>query len=97
MSLISVASKLLADIILCRLFSVCERYMHENQAGFGVGRGRTAQIFIQRQILEHKRMIRRPMIYVFLDLKEAFELDDRAVSRGFLPFKDVPEKFNSLI
>ncbi|MBM6549358.1 reverse transcriptase family protein, partial [Streptococcus dysgalactiae subsp. equisimilis] len=96
-SLVSIASKLLAGIILRRLSSAREQTTRENQAGFRPGRGCVDHIFTLRQILEHRHTFRRPTISVFLDLKAAFDSVDRTVLWRCLSVKGVPEKFISLI
>ena len=96
-SLVTIASKLLTGIILRRLSAARERGTRENQAGFRPGRGCIDHIFTLRQILEHRHTSRRPTIFVFLDLKAAFDSVDRLALWRCLSLKGVPEKFINII
>jgi hypothetical protein len=96
-SLVNVASKLLAGIILRRLSDARERYTRENQAGFRPGRGCIDHIFTLRQILEHRHTFNRPTIALFLDLKAAFDSVDRSSLWHCLSLKGVPPNFISII
>ncbi|CAH8446046.1 unnamed protein product, partial [Dicrocoelium dendriticum] len=76
-SLISVASELLASILLRRLSPTRESYYREKQAGFRPGRRCVDQIFTQHQLLEHRHICHRPSIVAFLDIRAAFDSVDR--------------------
>lgn len=64
--LVRMVSKPLADIVFGRLSSIRKRCMRANKAG----RDSIDEIFTLRQILGYNHMVRRPMIAVFLDLKQ---------------------------
>lgn len=72
-SLISITSKMLSNIVLRQLSGVCKSCMNEDQAGFQPGRGCIEQIFVMQQILEPKQTIYVPTVPVFIDLKAAFD------------------------
>ncbi|CAH8463306.1 unnamed protein product [Dicrocoelium dendriticum] len=96
-SLISVASKLLASILLRRLSPVRESYYREEQAGFRPGRGCVDQIFTLRQLLEHRHIYHRPTIVAFLDIRAAFDSVDRpALWRCLLKNGDAREIYRHL-
>ncbi|CAI2733768.1 unnamed protein product [Schistosoma spindalis] len=96
-SLLPIASKLLASVILRRLFKTRERLAREEQAGFRSGRGCIDHIFILRQILEHRHTYHKPTIVVFLDIRVAFDSLDRTVLWDCLLIKGVPEKFITIL
>ncbi|CAH8560679.1 unnamed protein product [Dicrocoelium dendriticum] len=96
-SLISVASKLLASILLRRLSPVRESYYREEQAGFRPGRGCVDQIFTLRQLLEHRHIYHRPTIVAFLDIRAAFDSVDRPALWRCLLKKGVPEKYTAIL
>ncbi|CAH8459438.1 unnamed protein product [Dicrocoelium dendriticum] len=96
-SLISIASKLLASIILHRLTGARESQIREEQAGFRRGRGCIDHIFTLRQLLEHRHTYWRPTVIVFLDIKGAFDSVDRCAHWNCLLRKGVPEKYVNII
>ncbi|KAH9590388.1 hypothetical protein MS3_00003092 [Schistosoma haematobium] len=78
-SLINIASKILASIIIGRLTKTRELQTRENQAGFRSDRDCIGHISIIRQVLEYRHAYQRPTMIVFLDLKAAFDSVDREV------------------
>ncbi|CAH8442995.1 unnamed protein product [Dicrocoelium dendriticum] len=96
-SLISIASKLLASIILHRLTGARESQIREGQAGFRRGRGCIDHIFTLRQSLEHRHTYWRPTVVLFLDIKEAFDSVGRCALWNCLLRKGVPEKYVNII
>ena len=96
-SLIPIASKLLASVILRRLYKTREEQTREEQAGFRAGRGCIDQIFTLRQLLEHRHAFRRPTIIVFLDIRAAFDSIDRTALWNCLLRNGVPEKYVSIL
>ncbi|KAH9590700.1 Zinc finger protein aebp2, variant 2 [Schistosoma haematobium] len=96
-SLLPIASKLLASVILRRLFKTRERLTREEQAGFRSGRGCIDHIFTLRQMLEHRHTYQRPTIVVFLDIRAAFDSLDRTVLWDCLLKKGVPKKFINIL
>ncbi|CAH8497241.1 unnamed protein product [Dicrocoelium dendriticum] len=96
-SLISIASKLLASLILHRLTGTRESQIREEQAGFRRGRGCIDHIFTLRQVLEHRHVYWRPTVVVFLDIKGAFDSVDRCALWDCLLRKGVPDKYVNII
>ncbi|CAH8645530.1 unnamed protein product [Dicrocoelium dendriticum] len=96
-SLISIASKLLASIILHRLTGTRESQIREEQAVFRRARGCIDHIFTLRQLLEHRHTYWRPTVVVFLDIKSAFDSVDRCALWNCLLRKGVPEKYVNII
>ena len=64
-SLIPVVSKLLASVILRKLIKMREERTREEQAGFHPSRGCIDQMFTLSQLLEQRRIYRRPTVVVF--------------------------------
>ncbi|KAH9582360.1 hypothetical protein MS3_00000357 [Schistosoma haematobium] len=95
--LLPIASKLLASVILRRLFKTRERLTREEQAGFRSGRGCIDHIFTLRQMLEHRHTFQRPTIVVFLDIRAAFDSLDRTVLWYCLLKKGVLEKLINIL
>ena len=96
-SLISVASKVLASIILRRLLAHREKQTRENQCGFRPGRGCIDHIFTLRQLLESRHSFGQPTIIVFLDLKAAFDSVDRQALWQCLLTKGIPSKYLNIL
>lgn len=67
-SLIQLASKVLASVASCRLTTQGGK-IHERQGEFRPGRGCTDQIFTVHQPLEHRHTYQRPTSSMFLDRK----------------------------
>lgn len=95
-SLISIVSKPLAGITLCRLVNTRKARLVGNQTGFYLGRGYIGQIFSLRRTCEQKHM-HRPTRFVSPDLKVTFYPVDCTVPSCCLSFKGMAEKFISLI
>nr|CAH8851112.1 unnamed protein product [Trichobilharzia regenti] len=96
-SLLPVASKILAAVLLRRLCKIREGLIREEQAGFRSGRGCIDQVFTLRQLLEHRHTYCRPTIVVFLDIRAAFDSLDRTVLWNCLLERGVPEKFVNIL
>ncbi|KAH9587822.1 ATP-binding cassette sub- A member 3 [Schistosoma haematobium] len=96
-SLLPIASKLLASVILHRLLKTRKRLTREEQAGFRSGRGCIDHNFTLRQMLEHLHTYQRPTIVVFLDIRAAFDSLDRTVLWDCLLKKGVHEKFINIL
>jgi hypothetical protein len=92
-SLISVASKLMASFMLRRLSHTREQQIREEQAGFRSGRGCVDQIFTLRLLLEQRHIYRRPTFVVFLDIRAAFDSVDRTALWDCVLRNGMPEKF----
>ena len=96
-SLTPVITKLLTSIILHRLTLVRENQIREQQAGFRPGRGCINHIFTLRQYLEHRNILCRPTIAVFLVLKAAFDSLNRKTLFDLMLRQGTPPKYVSIM
>ena len=76
-SLLSVAGKILAKVLLNRLQLLSESIIPETQCGFRPGRGTTDMIFSARQVQEKCREQGRDLCLAFIDLTNAFDSVNR--------------------
>ena len=60
-------------IILNRLKPQAEKIIAEDQAGFGVGRSTTEQIFSLRILCDKYLQHQQDLCHVFIDFKKAFD------------------------
>ena len=72
-SLLSVAGKILAKVLLNRLQPLSESTIPETQCGFRPGRGTTVMIFSARQVQENCREQGRDLCLAFIDHTNAFD------------------------
>ena len=73
-SLLSIAGKILARVLLNRLNAHLERgYLPESQCGFRANRGTVDMIFAARQLQEKCMEMRAPLYTAFVDLTKAFD------------------------
>ena len=97
-SLLAVAGKLLAKILLKRLIThVSEEQMPETQCGFRHNRSTSDMIFVVRLIMEKSREQHRELLMCFVDLSKAFDTFDRSMLWEIPAKSGCPEKFISLI
>ncbi|XP_069998486.1 uncharacterized protein [Penaeus vannamei] len=76
-SLLSIAGKILAEIVLMRLHKISEDVLPESQSGFRQGRGSVDMIFAFRQLQEKAMEQNVPLYAVFVDFMKAFDTVDR--------------------
>ncbi|CAG9128775.1 unnamed protein product [Plutella xylostella] len=76
-SLLSIAGKAFAKVVLKRLESLADRVYPETQCGFRAGRSTTDMIFTLRQVQEKCREQRMPLFTAFVDLQKAFDTVSR--------------------
>lgn len=96
-SLLSVAGKIFARILLNRLLVVAEEVLPESQCGFRPSRGTIDMIFCARQLQEKGREQRKPVMFIFWDLQKAFDKVPRPAMWATLSRFGCPEHFVSLI
>ena len=97
-SLLSVAGKILARVILSRLNDqLTDLVYSESQCGFRKGRGTTDMIFCLRQLQEKAREHQTPLYMVFVDLTKAFDTVPRSALWIILEKLGVPPKMLSVI
>ena len=76
-SLLSVAGKIMARILLNRITLWCDHYLPESQCGFRAGRSTLDLIFSFRQLQEKCREQGKQLHAAFVDLTKAFDLVSR--------------------
>ncbi|PFX31654.1 Transposon TX1 uncharacterized 149 kDa protein [Stylophora pistillata] len=97
-SLLSIAGKILARIILNRLiFNISEHNLPEAQCGFRPGRSTTDMIFVVRKVQEKCREQNMDLYAVFVDLTKAFDTVNRAALWTVLQKLGCPRTFVTLI
>jgi hypothetical protein len=96
-SLIDIAGKIFAIILLNRFMDSRERRTRKNQAGFRPGRSCTDQVFSLRLILEHRSCYQQPTITCFLDFAAAFDSIHRPSLWRILEADGLPPKLLRLI
>ena len=95
-SLLSVARKILAKVLLNRLQHLSESIIPETECGFRPGRGSTGMIFSARQVQEKCREQGRDLCLAFIDLTKAFDSVNREALWAFLERLGCPPKFVSI-
>jgi hypothetical protein len=76
-SLLCIACKILAQVILTRVVNIVDKHLDEAQAGFRKGRGCVDQIFCLRSIAEKTRDKCLQLWLCFIDLKAAYDTVNR--------------------
>ena len=76
-SLLSIAGKAYAWVVLKRLQTLADRVYPESQCGFRAKRSTIDMIFSVRQLQEKCREQRQPLYVAFIDLTKAFDLVSR--------------------
>ena len=97
-SLLSIAGKILARVLLNRLNSHLEKgYLPESQCGFRASRGTADMIFAARQ-LQEKCMEKRVALYTtFVDLTKAFDTVSREGLWQIMAKFGCPDTFISIV
>ena len=97
-SLLSIAGKILARVILNRVIKhVIDDVYPESQCGFRAGRGTIDMIFSLRQIAEKVREKNHEMYMVFVDLTKAFDTVNRTALWRVLQKLGIPENMLRVI
>ena len=97
-SLLSIAGKIVARIILERLNScLLDSIYSESQCGFRKGRGTVDMIFSLRQVQEKAREQNKPLYMLFIDLTKAFDTVNRKALWHILAKAGIPEKMRNII
>lgn len=76
-SLLVVAEKVFARILLNRVQRMLDKKLLEEQAGFRAGRSTLDQVFILRTVMERSREFNQPLHICFIDLQKAYDSVDR--------------------
>ena len=97
-SLLSVAGKILARVIINRINSnLTDLVYSESQCGFRKGRGTTDMVFCLRQLQEKSREHRTPLYMAFIDLTKAFDTVSREALWIVLEKLGVPTQMCKII
>ncbi|XP_063531447.1 uncharacterized protein LOC134742328 [Cydia strobilella] len=96
-SLLSIAGKAFAKVVLRRLNTLASRIFPESQCGFRAGRSTNDMIFTLRQLQEKSREHRVPLYMAFVDLNKAFDTVSRDGLYEVLSGIGCPPKLLSII
>ena len=97
-SLLSVAGKILAKVVLNRIIThIVPDVYPESQCGFRAGKGTVDMIFALRQIQEKSREQNNDLYMVFIDLTKAFDTVNRPALWKVLRKLGIPDNMLSVI
>ncbi|BHF65507.1 E3 ubiquitin-protein ligase huwe1 [Sparganum proliferum] len=96
-SLIDVAAKIFAIVLLRRFQAVRDSRTRPNQAGFRAGRGCADQIFTLRRILEFRHSYQQPTAVCCVDFAAAFDSVHRESLWRIMALDGVPAKIIAMI
>lgn len=96
-TLLNVASKVFALVILDRLQDALEPHIRNEQAGFRPNRSCIDQINTLRLILEQTAEWQSPLYLLFVDFEKAFDRVDRKVIWRILNINGIPPKLINII
>nr|VZI22322.1 unnamed protein product [Spirometra erinaceieuropaei] len=96
-SLIDVAAKIFAIVLLRRFQAVRDSRTRPNQAGFRAGRGCAYQIFTLRRILEFRHSSQQPTAVCFVDFAAAVDSVHRESLWRIMALDGVPAKIIAMI
>ena len=96
-SLLSVAGKIMARVVLSRLNFLADRVYPENQCGFRPGRSTVDMIFTLSQLQEKCVEQNRPLLMAFIDLTKAGKQRSTlcGTSKDWLPSEADVHHFNT--
>nr|VZI11361.1 unnamed protein product [Spirometra erinaceieuropaei] len=96
-SLIDVAAKIFAIVLLRRLQAVRDSRTRPNHDGFRAGRGCADQIFTLKRILEFRHSYKQPTAVCFIDFAAAFDSVHRESLWRIMALDGAPAKIIALI
>jgi len=97
-SLLSIAGKILARVVLNRLISHLEHgLLPESQCGFRAGRGTVDMIFAARQLQEKCQEQHQDLYSTFVDLTKAFDTVSRTGLWKIMAKFGCPETFTNIV
>ncbi|XP_063609538.1 uncharacterized protein LOC134783560 [Penaeus indicus] len=96
-SLLSIAGKIFARILLNRLIRVTEEVLPESQCGFRPSRGTVDMVFCARQLQEKIRDQQQPLTFISWDLQKAFDKVPRRAMWDTLTRYGCPDHFITLV
>ena len=95
--LLSLTSKILSQIILCRISAIVEPQLRKEQAGFRKGKSCTDQIFTLRQIIGQCKEWNASVYINFVDFTKAFGSIHRPALCKILKHYGIPGKLIVII
>ena len=96
-SLLSIAGKIFARVLACRLSPIAEEALPESQCGFRPARGTVDMIFSARQIQGKCREQHKDLYMAFIDLTKAFDSVHRPTLWKVLFKIGCPEKYIRMV
>ena len=96
-SLVSVGTKLLSNMILFRLKDAVDNVIREEQCGFMKCRGCVDQIFTLRLIIEKCLNYQTYSVISFIDYEQIFESVDRRALAKILTLYGIADKYTKVI
>ena len=96
-TLLSVPSKILSNIIYDRIKKEAQSVMREEQAGFREARGCADHIFVLRHIIEQCEEWQKSLILNFVDFKKAFDCVHRPSMWKIVELHGVPRKIVNIM
>ena len=96
-TLLSVPSKILGNILIERIREALDKELRKEQAGFKKGKGTSYQIFILRNIIEQSVELQAPLHLNFIDFEKAFDSIHRETLWKIMEFYGVPSKKATII
>ena len=97
-TLLSIAGKILARVLLNRLVpAVAEYHLPESQCGFRANRGTADMVFVLRQLQEKCREQNKGLYITFVDLTKAFDTVSRKGLWQIMERLGCPPKFLNMV
>jgi len=97
-SLLSIAGKILARVLLNRLLKHLEQgHLPESQCGFRAGRGTTDMVFAARQLQEKSMEQHQDLYMTFVDLTKAFDTVSREGLWKIMSKFGCPDRFVTIV
>ena len=96
-TLLSVPSKILGNILIERIRKVVDKELRKEQTGFRQGKGTSDQIFILRNIIEQSVEWQAPLYFNFIDFEKAFDSIHRETLWKIMESYGVPPKILTII
>ena len=96
-TLLSVPSKILVNILIERIRKAIDKELRKEQAGFRKGKGTSDQIFILRNIIEQSVEWQAPLYLNFIDFEKAFDSIHRETLWKIMELYGVPSKISTVI
>ena len=95
-TLLSIVGKLVAKVILNRIWPTIEQHLPEAQCSFRRGRS-TVDMFVLRQLQEKCREQRQELHLIFIDLVKGFDTVNRDIMWQLLRKIGIPDKIVNII